>query len=305
MGRFDFLLFFLHSNRIFLHRYRCDKGIGFGAPKIIADPVIGPCKMMKLKNKSILITGGGRGLGRSIAMAAAREGASVTILSRTGEELKSVEDRIHDEGGDCYSIVADVSDPHAVRHAVNRTVEHYKTIDVLVNNAAVIGPVRFMEDTDTDAWEKTLGINLNGAFFFCREVAPIMLNKGSGKIISIASGLGQMHFPRFSAYSVSKAGIIQLTRSLSSEFKDENIQVNAVDPGVMDTAMQEEIRALGPSVLGERVYQNFLAYKEQDHLRDPGEVAHLVVYLASQKSDHLTGHYGGIGDYAELGYNPA
>ena len=261
--------------------------------------------MMKLEDKSILITGGGRGLGRSIAVAAAREGASVTILSRTVEELKAVEDQIHNEGGDCYSIVADVSDPHAVHHAVEQAIQHYKTIDVLVNNAAVIGPVRFMEDTDIDAWEKTLGINLNGAFFFCREVAPIMLDKGGGKIISVSSGLGQMHFPRFSAYSVSKAGIIQLTRSLSSELKDGNIQVNAVDPGVMDTAMQDEIRAQGPSALGEGVYQNFLAYKEQGNLRDPEEIAHLVVYLASEKSNHLSGHYGGIGDYAELGYKPA
>ena len=261
--------------------------------------------MMELENKSILITGGGRGLGRSIAMAAAREGASVTIVSRTVEELKQVEDRIHNEGGNCYSIVVDVSDPHAVHHAVEQAIQHYKTIDVLVNNAAVIGPVRFVEDTDMDAWEKTLGINLNGAFFFCREVVPIMLDKGGGKIISVSSGLGRMPFPRFSAYSVSKAGIIQLTRSLSSELKDRNIQVNTVDPGVMDTTMQDKIRALGPSVLGEEVYQNFLAYKEQDHLRDPREVAHLVVYLASQKSGHLSGHYGGISDYAQLGYKPA
>ena len=261
--------------------------------------------MIKLENKSILITGGGRGLGRSIAVAAAREGASVTILSRTVEELKQVEDRIHNEGGTCYSIVADVSDPRAVHHAVEQAIQQYKTIDVLVNNAAVIGPVRFMEDTDNGAWEKTMGINLNGAFFFCREVVPIMLNKGGGKIISIFSGLGRMHFPRFCAYSVSKAGIIQLTRSLSSELKDGNIQVNAVDPGVMDTTMQDEIRALGPSVLGEEVYRNFSAYKEQGHLRDPREVAHLVVYLASQKSDHLSGHFGGISDYAQLGYKPA
>lgn len=259
---------------------------------------------MQLEKRSILITGGGRGLGRSIAVAAAREGASVTILSRTVEELKTVEDQINNEGGDCYSIVADVSDPHAVHHAVEQIIQHYNTIDILVNNAAVIGPVRFMEDTDIDGWEKTLRINLSGAFFFCREVVPMMLEKGGGKIISVSSGLGRMHFSRFCAYSVSKAGIIQLTRSLSSELKDGNIQVNAVDPGVMDTAMQDQIRALGPSVLGEGVYQDFLAYKEQRHLRDPEEVAHLVVYLASEKSDHLSGHYGGISDYAALGYKP-
>ncbi len=260
--------------------------------------------IMALEKKSILITGGGRGLGRSIAVAAARKGALVTILSRTVTELKAVEDRIHGEGGDCHAIVADVSDHHAVHHAVNQTIKHYGSIDILVNNAAVIGPVRFVEDTGENEWEKTLQVNLNGAYFCCREVVPRLIEKGGGKIISISSGLGQMHFPRFCAYSVSKAGIIQLTRSLSSELKDKNIQVNAIDPGVMDTAMQEEIRSLGPSLLGEDVYQNFLAYKNQGHLRDPREVAQLAVYLASPKSDHLSGYYGGIDDYVKLGYNP-
>ena len=101
-------------------------------------------------------------------------------------------------------------------------------IDILVNNAAVIGPARFVEDTDPGAWEKTIAINLHGAFYCAHAMVPIMRRQGKGKIISITSGLGQMPYSRFCAYSVSKAGVIQLTRSLSEEFKDMNIQVNAI-----------------------------------------------------------------------------
>lgn len=258
---------------------------------------------MKLESKSIIVTGAGRGLGRAVSLTMAREGARLTLLSRTLEELRNVADRIQREGGACHPVEADVSDPSAVRHAVKACVDHFGTVDVLVNNAGVIGPVRFLEDTDMDAWNRTLGINLSGAFYFAREVVPLMLRNGGGNILNISSGLGQMAFPRFCAYSVSKAGIIQLTRSLAAELKAHPIRVNAIDPGVMDTPMQEEIRALGPSVLGEGIHGDFKAYKEQGHLKDPFEVAQLAVFLASEASDHLTGYHGTLGDYIEWGYN--
>jgi 3-oxoacyl-[acyl-carrier protein] reductase len=183
-----------------------------------------------------------------------------------------------------------------------QTLERFSGVDVLVNNAAVIGPSRFLEDADFEAWEKTIDINLNGAFFCARAVVPAMARQGGGKIISISSGLGQMPFPRFCAYSVSKAGIIQLTRSLSEELKGMNIQVNAIDPGVMDTSMQEQIRALGPSVLGRSIHEHFVEYKETGHLKDPAEVAALAVFLASDEADHLNGYNGTLSDYAALGW---
>jgi NAD(P)-dependent dehydrogenase (short-subunit alcohol dehydrogenase family) len=259
---------------------------------------------MKLKGKTAFITGAGRGLGRAIALAMSREGAGVTIMSRSLDELDSTARRIKEGGGECLAFEGDVSDPATVGSIMGRASESFSGIDVLVNNAAVIGPTRFLEDADIDAWNKAIDINLNGAFFCVRAVVPEMARRGGGKIISISSGLGRMPFPRFCAYSVSKAGIIQLTRSLSEELKEMNIQVNAIDPGVMDTTMQEQIRALGPEVLGESIYKHFTEYKEQGHLRDPGEVAALAVFLASGDSDHLTGQTGTLGDYAHLGWRP-
>jgi NAD(P)-dependent dehydrogenase (short-subunit alcohol dehydrogenase family) len=257
---------------------------------------------MKLKGKTAVVTGAGRGLGRAIALAISKEGASVAIMSRTLNELELTAHKIIEQGGECLVFQGDVSDPNSVASMARQTVERFSRVDVLVNNAAVIGPTRLMEEADFEAWKKTIDINLNGPFFCARAVVPFMARQRGGKIISISSGLGQMPFPRFCAYSVSKAGIIQLTRSLSEELKEMNIQVNAIDPGVMDTSMQEQIRALGPSVLGKSIYDHFVGYKDKGCLKDPGEVAALAVFLASYEADHLSGYNGTLSDYAALGW---
>ncbi len=257
---------------------------------------------MKLQGKSAIITGAGRGLGRAIALAMSREGAGVAIMSRSGDELEAVAQEMRASGPEPLVFEGDVSRPDDVINLVNRTAERFSGVDVLVNNAAVIGPPRFLQDAEFEAWKRTMDINLNGAFYCARTAAPVMAENGGGKIINVSSGLGKMPFPRFCAYSVSKAGIIQLTRSLSEELEPLNIQVNAIDPGVMDTHMQEEIRALGVSVLGESVYQDFVEYKNAGALKDPAEVASLAVFLASKKGTPLSGHFGTLSDYARLGW---
>jgi len=257
---------------------------------------------MKLKGKTAVVTGAGRGLGQAIALAMSEEGARLTIMSRSVKELKLTAHKIVEQGGECLVFQGDVSDPNSVAGMARQTLERFSRVDVLVNNAAVIGPTRFLEDADFETWEKTIDINLNGPFFCARALVPSMARQGGGKIISISSGLGQMPFPRFCAYSVSKAGIIQLTQSLSEELKGMNIRVNAIDPGVMDTSMQEQIRALGPSVLGKSIHGHFVEYKEKGQLKDPREVAALAVFLASDEADHLSGYNGTLTDYDNIGW---
>lgn len=257
---------------------------------------------MKLRGKSVIITGAGRGLGRAIAHATSREGAKVTLMSRSLNELEDVAAQIRDRGGTCFVSRGDVSRQDDVTRTVKRTAERFSTVDVLINNAAIIGPVRFWEDADPKAWDKTMAINLNGAFLCARAVLPFMIQNRGGKIINIASGLGQMPFPKFCAYSVSKAGIIQLTRSLSEELGSLNIQVNAIDPGMMDTKLQERIRSFGPAVLGTSVYENLMEYKNKDRFKDPDEIASLAVILASSEADRLSGYNGTLSEYASLGY---
>lgn len=257
---------------------------------------------MLLKGKVSFITGGGRGLGRSIALAMAREGARVVIMSRTAEHLREVVSLIRESGGEGDFCEGDVSKSEDVSRGIDKALRGYGGLDILVNNAAVIGPARFLDDADEAAWQKTLNTNLYGAFLCCRAAGLVMRERGSGKIINISSGLGQMAFPRFCAYSVSKAGEIQMTRSLAEEWRPMNIQVNAIDPGLVDTGLQEGVRNLGPGVLGKELHDRFAEYKEKGLLKDPDRVAPLAVYLASSSSDHLSGHFGTLDYYRRLGW---
>jgi len=257
---------------------------------------------MLLKGKVSFITGGGRGLGRATAMAMAREGARVVIMSRTAKELREAVSLIRESGGEGDFCEGDVSKPEDVSRGIDKALRSYGGLDILVNNAAVIGPARFLDDADEAAWHKTLNTNLYGAFLCCRAAGLLMRERGSGKIINISSGLGQMAFPRFCAYSVSKAGEIQMTRSLGEEWRPMNIQVNAIDPGLVDTGLQEGVRGLGPGVLGKELHDRFAEYKEKGLLKDPDRVAPLAVYLASSSSDHLSGHFGTLDYYRRLGW---
>jgi len=257
---------------------------------------------MILKEKVVFISGGGRGLGRSIALSMAREGARVVIMSRTAEDLQEVVSLIRGSAGEGDFSVGDVSKPEDVSQAIDEAVRNYGGLDILINNAAVMGPARFLEDADESAWQKTLNTNLYGAYLCCRAAGLVMRERGSGKIVNVSSGLGQMAYPRFCAYAVSKAGEIQMTRSLAEEWKPMNIQVNAIDPGLLDTGLQEGVRGLGPGVLGKELHDRFAECKEKGLLKDPERVAPLAVYLASPSSDHLSGHFGTLDYYRRLGW---
>ena len=257
---------------------------------------------MTLKGKVAFISGGGRGLGRSIALAMAREGARVVIMSRTAEHLREVVSLIRESGGEGDFCEGDVSEPEDVSRGMDKAVRDYGGLDILVNNAAVIGPARFLDDADAASWQKTINTNLYGTFLCCRAAGLVMRERGSGKVINISSGLGQMAFPRFCAYAVSKAAEIQMTRSLAEEWRSMNIQVNAIDPGLLDTGLQEGVRGLGPGVLGKDLHDRFAEYKEKGLLKDPDRVAPLAVYLASTSSDHLSGHFGTLDYYRRLGW---
>jgi 3-oxoacyl-[acyl-carrier protein] reductase len=257
---------------------------------------------MNLKDRVAIVTGAGRGLGKAISLAFEVSGAKVALFSLLKDELVEVSADIERLGGEYLLHAGDAMDEHEVESVVAETMLRFGRIDILVNNAGIIGPARFLEDALPAVWKQTLDVNLTASYLFCRMVLPHMLNHGGGKIINIVSGLGQMPFPRFCAYSVSKAGLIQLTRSLSEELKSFNIQVNAVDPGLMDTAIGNDIRSMGPDMLGDGLYSQMIGYKEQGILKEPREVADLVAFLASIDSGDMTGHIGTLKYYHHLGW---
>ncbi len=239
---------------------------------------------MRLENRVALITGGGRGIGRAIALAYAKEGANLALAARTLSELEEAAREAEDLGASTCVIRADVTDQAQVDDMVKQTLARFSTIDILVNNAGIVGPVGALQDVDVSYWTRTIQINLIGVYHCCLAVLPVMLSNNRGKIINM-SGVGGRNL---SAYGASKAAIVDLTETLSKELAGKNIQVNAISPGSIHTRMWEETRdaakAVGDTELfesGQRVTSGGGASIER--------AAELAVFLASEASGNLSG----------------
>ncbi len=256
-------------------------------------------KGRKLAGKVALVTGGSRGLGRAAALAFAAEGARVAIVSRTESELFAVARLIGEER--CLAVPGDVGEGDTARRVVAATVERFGGVDILLNNAAVAGPFKRMEEVTAEEWDRALSVDLRGAFLFAREVVPHMRRRGGGAIVNVTSGLGSFVLSPFGLYCIAKGGLNQLTRILALELKDAGICVNGLDPGVMDTGMQEEIRAAGPDALGADIWRRYVAYKEKGMLDPAEKAAQLAVFLAVPPSS-LSGEIGGAAHYASFGF---
>jgi NAD(P)-dependent dehydrogenase (short-subunit alcohol dehydrogenase family) len=257
---------------------------------------------MKLKDKVAIITGAGRGLGRAAAVAMAEQGALTVILSRTPSELTDTAAIIESNGSKTLMFRADVSRPGDIDEVVSETLSVFGRIDILMNNAAIVGPAELITDINWEDWDETMDINVKGPYMFSGAVVPHMSRSGGGKIINVTSGLADIIMPPFGAYSISKAALNHMTRILAEELQAHSIQVNAMDPGIMDTGMQDTIRSLGPEILGEHLYEQFVSFKEEGHLKAPEEIAQLAVFLASGDSDSITGEIGSELDYGGYGY---
>ncbi|MDZ7760376.1 MAG: SDR family oxidoreductase [Desulfovermiculus sp.] len=251
---------------------------------------------MQLQGRTALVTGAGRGLGRAIASRFAREGAQVIGLARHDEDLKEVKQDILAQGGSFQGIVCDVSQAVEVQQAAELVRKQFGKVDILVNNAAIVGPAQFTEAFDH--WRQTLEINLLGPACCVHTFMSLMLDPGT--VINITSGLSRMAFPRFSAYCTSKAGLEHLSRCLVAEFGSAGLKVACLDPGVMDTGMQEEIRALGPDQIGQELWNQFSGMKASGQLRDPAQVAELALALTVFIPEERNGESFSMQDLSQL-----
>jgi NAD(P)-dependent dehydrogenase (short-subunit alcohol dehydrogenase family) len=240
------------------------------------------------ENQVVLVTGAGRGIGRAIALAFAREGAQVVLLSRTKSELDEVAASSAKFGARARVVPADVTASAEVERAVAAAVAEHGTVDVAVAAAGALGPVGPLWKADPSEWERTLRVNLLGGFHLCRAVLPPMLRQGRGKIILVAGGGGSTPFPRFSAYAASKAAVVRLAETLADEVRESGVQVNALAPGLVDTRLLREVEAAGPRA-GEHGEHVRLALAGSNGLTPEGEVAALALFLASSDSGALTG----------------
>jgi NAD(P)-dependent dehydrogenase (short-subunit alcohol dehydrogenase family) len=244
---------------------------------------------MQLKNKSALITGGSRGIGKAIARAFLREGANVMLAARSEDELRIANGESGKEfGGDRIAIhLADVSRENDVKKLVDETIKRFSKIDILVNGAGIYGPIGPSESVDFAKWKQTFEINVFGTFKMFQEVAPHMMKQKKGKIINFSGG-GDGPLARFSAYSASKASVVRLTETLAAEIRDYNVDINAIAPGGVNTVFLDQALAAGAQATGEEKYKMLLKQKEEGGV-PPEKAAELCVFLASEASDGLSG----------------
>jgi len=242
---------------------------------------------MKLKDKVAIVTGAGRGIGRAIALAFAKEGAEVVLASRTLSQIEETSEKVRALGGRAMAVRADVSKREDVENLVRSAIKEFGRVDILVNNAGVQGPIGPLVTNDIDNWIQTVHINLIGTFLCCRAVLPGMMERRQGKIINLSGGGATSSRPRFTAYGSSKTAVVRLTEALAEEVKEFNIQVNAISPGAVNTKMLYEVLEAGEAA-GEKALA--AARRQLETGGTPHEVvATLAVFLASDESDGLTG----------------
>lgn len=236
-----------------------------------------------LTGKTALITGGGRGIGRAIAIVFAQHGARIAVAARTREQVETVAQEI---GDNAVALVCDVSNPDQV-------AEIFADIkpDILVNNAGIAESATFVNTTD-DLWQRHIAINLSGTFYCTRAALPAMLERGWGRIINIASIAAKTGAPYVAAYTASKHGVLGLTRSLALEVAARGITVNAICPGYVDTEMVSRGIETITSKTGRSAEEALNALKKmspQNRLTTPEEVAALALLLASDEGRGING----------------
>jgi NAD(P)-dependent dehydrogenase (short-subunit alcohol dehydrogenase family) len=237
----------------------------------------------ELTDRVVIITGGSRGIGRAMALAFAEAGARVVVASRKQEGVDAVAAEIESRGGTVLAIPAHVGDEDAVADMVEQTIEVFGGVDIAINNAATnphFGPIL---TATTALWDKIMEVNLRGAFFLSQQVAPIMEERGGGVIINVVSTAGFRPSIGLGIYSISKAGLIMMTKVLAMELGPSNIRVNAIAPGVIKTRFS---RALWES---DAIAQAVRDATPLGRLGEPGDVVGAALFLASPLSDFVNG----------------
>jgi 3-oxoacyl-[acyl-carrier protein] reductase len=234
-----------------------------------------------LKDKIALVTGGSRGIGRSIALAMAEEGAHIAFTFKSSTEAANeVKKVVESKGRKALAIQSDARDINGTQQVIDQVVKDFQRIDILVNNAGITRDTLLMRMSEQD-WDDVLDTNLKSAFNFCKAVCRHMMSQREGRIINISSVAGVMGNAGQVNYSSAKAGMIGLTKSLAKEFASRNIQVNAVAPGFVDTDMTLKLTPQQREAL-----LNIIPMKRT---AKPEEIANVVVFLASPASSYMTG----------------
>jgi NAD(P)-dependent dehydrogenase (short-subunit alcohol dehydrogenase family) len=237
---------------------------------------------MLLKDKVCIVTGSGKGFGRSIAREFYKQGAKLALITRSHSDVKDTIEEFKDSKDRVFCYCGDVSNEANIQEFISQAVSLFGTFDVLVNNAGMRFRKDFLE-ISSDELELVLDINLKSVFFMCQQVLPYMIKNRSGKIINMSSIAGTQGFHSLSGYVLSKAAIVGLTKSLAVEFADQNIQINALAPGFCKTSYFDNFQSQ------KELYDFTLSRTPMGRWGESQEIADVCVFLASSMSNYITG----------------
>ncbi len=235
----------------------------------------------RFTNKVALITGAASGIGRAAAVAFASEGARVAILDRSEDALKEVEASVRKAGSEVLAITCDVSDADEVKNAVKQAIDQFGRLDIAFNNAGVENKAAPVHEIELAEWDRILGVNLRGLFVCMKHELAQMVKQGGGVVINTSSGAGIRGVAGGAAYAASKHAIVGLTRSAALDYARQNIRVNAVLPGNIETPMME--RFTGGDI------QKAIDLEPVGRLGKPEEIAEAVLWMASDLGGFVTG----------------
>jgi len=247
----------------------------------------------ELRNQVAIVTGGGRGIGRATALALARAGARVAVIARSRQQLAETVREIETAGGEGLAIAADVSDPAAVEGMAREVEGALGPVDLLVNNAATTGPLGPIWEADPADWWRSLEVNLRGPYLCSRAILPGMIARRKGRIINLSSGAATVAVAHMGAYVVAKTALIRFTENLAAELLDSGVQVFAIDPGTVRSAMSGHLLE---SETGKKWLPWFRKLFERGRDVPPERAAQLVVQLAAGRADALSGRFLAVSD---------
>jgi NAD(P)-dependent dehydrogenase (short-subunit alcohol dehydrogenase family) len=242
--------------------------------------------------KTVIVTGGGYGIGKQIALSFGRQGANVVIAARSTEKLAQVEEQLRAMKTRPLAVSTDIGVEQSVQDMVDVVAESYGGVDILVNNAAIAGPTAMIPDIETDEWRAAVDINLSGTFYCCKYVSQLMREARSGNIITLSSVAGRTAYPLRASYAVTRWGVIGLSHTLAAELGPMGIRVNAVVPGPIEgdrSSRVFEARAAAENTDVESMKQFFTKDIPIGRMPTEQEVANCVLYLASEQSVGIHG----------------